>query len=151
MTGDKSVINLSPTFIPQYRHHKLLQKGLSFIPTPPINNQRQSLMVHLSSYHRRLKLLSYFEGRMIKEQTPFLAKSTWEPNSADLPEKLLTLFQMDHNALRNLQPLPEKDNLSDSEKQALAELQRNTSIVIKPADKGSSVVIMDRQQYIGEA
>ena len=151
VTRDKSVINLSPTFIPQGRHHKLLQKGLSFIPTPPINNQRQSLMVHLSSYHRRLKLLSYFEGRMIKEQTPFLAKSTWEPNSADLPEKLLTLFQRDHNTLRNLQPIPEKDNLSDSEKQALAELQRNTSIVIKPADKGSSVVIMDRQQYIGEA
>ena len=151
ITQDKSVINLSQTFIPQLRHHKLLRKGLSFIPTPPVNNQRQSLMVHLSGYHRRLKLQSYFEGRPIKEPTPFHFKSTWEPNSADLPEALLTLFQKDHNALRNIQPVAEKDNLSDTEKQALTELQHNTSIVIKPADKGSSVVIMDRHQYIAEA
>ena len=93
VTQDKSVINLSPTFIPGDRHQKLLQKGLSFIPTPPINNQRQSLMAHLSSNHRRPKLHSYFEGRTIKERTPFPPKSTWEPNSADLQDTLLTLFQ----------------------------------------------------------
>ena len=151
ITQDKSVINLSPTFIPRDRHHKLLQKGLSFIPTPPINNRRQSLMAHLSSYHRRLKLHSYFEGKRIKERIPFLSKSTWEPNSTDLPEILLTLFKKDHNTLRNIRPVPEKNNLSVAEEQALTELQCNTSIVIKPADKGSSVVIMDRFQYVGEA
>ena len=37
------------------------------------------------------------------------------------------------------------------EKQALRELQENTLIVIKPADKGGSSVIMDRCQYIEEA
>uniref|UniRef100_A0AAY4A928 Reverse transcriptase n=1 Tax=Denticeps clupeoides TaxID=299321 RepID=A0AAY4A928_9TELE len=34
---------------------------------------------------------------------------------------------------------------------ALQELKRNKEIVIKPADKGSVVVIMDREQYVWEA
>jgi hypothetical protein len=37
------------------------------------------------------------------------------------------------------------------EKQALEELQQNTSIIIKPADKGSAIVILDREQYVKEA
>lgn len=42
-------------------------------------------------------------------------------------------------------------NLSWDEKQALRQLRNNRSIVIKPADKGSTVVIMDRQAYIKKA
>jgi hypothetical protein len=37
------------------------------------------------------------------------------------------------------------------ERQALEELQQNTSIIIKPADKGSAIVILDREQYVQEA
>ena len=36
------------------------------------------------------------------------------------------------------------------EKQALAELRRNTDIVIKPADKGSAVIVQNRKDYILE-
>ena len=148
---DKSIINLSDTFIPQHRHIKLLQKGLSFVPTPPVKNQKQSFMAHLSGYHRRLKLQSYFADSEPGVSPPFQSRSTWEPNSSALPEKLLTLFQEDHHVLRGLQPKQEIDNLSEMEKRALSELQQNTSIVIKPADKGSSVVIMDRFKYTEEA
>lgn len=34
---------------------------------------------------------------------------------------------------------------------ALKRLRKDDSIVIKPADKGSIVVIMDREQYVKEA
>jgi peptide-methionine (R)-S-oxide reductase len=40
--------------------------------------------------------------------------------------------------------------LSLAEKQALKELSSNTEIVIKPADKGSAVVIQNRDDYITE-
>ena len=39
------------------------------------------------------------------------------------------------------------DNLTVSERSALAELKRNSNIVIKPADKGSSIVVMNTQYY----
>ena len=34
--------------------------------------------------------------------------------------------------------------------EALQSLQQNRNIIIKPADKGSAVVIMDREQYLWE-
>ncbi|CAJ0960433.1 unnamed protein product [Ranitomeya imitator] len=45
---------------------------------------------------------------------------------------------------------PLHSNLSSSEKQALSSLHTNKSIVIKPADKGGAIVVMNRTQYMGE-
>ena len=42
------------------------------------------------------------------------------------------------------------DNLSREERQALRNLRSRQDIIIKPADKGSSVVIMSRDDYISE-
>ena len=41
---------------------------------------------------------------------------------------------------------PPKDNLSKDERKALKELQSDTSIVILPADKGRSTVILNREE-----
>lgn len=51
---------------------------------------------------------------------------------------------------RKLHNIRENPNLSQEERLALQSLQRNKNIVIKPADKGSAVVIMDRTTYINE-
>ncbi|XP_033729648.1 uncharacterized protein LOC117318802 [Pecten maximus] len=45
----------------------------------------------------------------------------------------------------------QRDNLGMGERKALQALKRNTDIVIKPADKGSAVVVMNREDYIQEA
>lgn len=47
--------------------------------------------------------------------------------------------------------IKENHNLTKDETQALYQLQHNKNIVIKPADKWSAVVIMDREAYITEA
>ena len=44
---------------------------------------------------------------------------------------------------------PPKDNLCKDECKALKELQSDTSIVILPADKGRSAVILNREDYLG--
>ena len=44
-----------------------------------------------------------------------------------------------------------RDNLSPLERQALKYLQRRRDIVIKPADKGSAVVVLRKEDYINEA
>ena len=43
------------------------------------------------------------------------------------------------------------DNLSKEERSALYSLKERDDIVIKPADKGSAVVVMDKSDYIQEA
>ncbi|XP_078584852.1 uncharacterized protein LOC144867010 [Branchiostoma floridae x Branchiostoma japonicum] len=46
---------------------------------------------------------------------------------------------------------PHKKNISELERKALVELKKMTNVIIKPADKGSAVVIMNREDYIQEA
>ena len=43
---------------------------------------------------------------------------------------------------------PPKDKLSKDERKALKELQSDTSIVILPADKGRSTIILNREDYL---
>ncbi|XP_072037029.1 uncharacterized protein [Amphiura filiformis] len=44
-----------------------------------------------------------------------------------------------------------RDNLAKSERKALNELRHKSDLVIKPADKGSAVVVLNREDYIQEA
>ncbi|KAK1905900.1 Regulator of G-protein signaling 9-binding protein [Dissostichus eleginoides] len=57
----------------------------------------------------------------------------------------------DQDSISKLQPSIAPTNMSLGEHRALEELQGNKEIILKPADKGGSVVIMDRGQYIREA
>uniref|UniRef100_A0A673LIR4 Uncharacterized protein n=1 Tax=Sinocyclocheilus rhinocerous TaxID=307959 RepID=A0A673LIR4_9TELE len=43
-----------------------------------------------------------------------------------------------------------KNNLTVSEERALDQLRKNKKIVIKPADKGNAVVLMNREDYLWE-
>ena len=43
-----------------------------------------------------------------------------------------------------------KDNLTKADRLALKELNNTSVLVIKKADKGSSIVVMDREDYIFE-
>ena len=45
---------------------------------------------------------------------------------------------------------PRRRNISPAEEKAILDLKNDTSIVIKPADKGSAIVILDRATYLNE-
>lgn len=47
--------------------------------------------------------------------------------------------------------IEEEDNLSIQQRRALNKLRQNQDIIIKPADKGSKIIIMDKTQYLTEA
>ena len=51
-------------------------------------------------------------------------------------------------SLTLLNSKPPKDNLSKDKRKTLKELQSDTSIVILPADKGRSTVILNREDYL---
>ena len=150
---DKSIVNLSSTFILSDEQKQLLKKGLSFIPTPELSGLGQIFKTQLSAYHRRLKLNFYFEESTtpVELRPHFHLKSNWEPEADLLPDELNKLIKTDDRTLPKIKPIQNKQNLSQTEREALEGLQHCTSIVLKPADKGSAVVLMDREKYIKEA
>ena len=93
----------------------------------------------------------FFENKNKTAQIPFIPKSTWTPKPSQLPLQIKKIISADNYAFKALNwGLKPKPNLETAEIEALKELQHTNSIVIKPADKGNAVVIMDREQYIWE-
>ena len=100
-------------------------------------------------------MTSFFadDPRGTDSRVPFLPPSLWEPPSHLLPPLLLDVLALDKAAYSSSSPafFPDEDNVTRPEWEALQQLQKNSSIVIKPADKGSAVVVMDRTLYVTEA
>ncbi|KAF3838819.1 hypothetical protein F7725_010587, partial [Dissostichus mawsoni] len=96
-------------------------------------------------------LLAFFGNEQREALPRFQGPSAWEPRDTQLPVELLELFRVDQDSTSKLQPSIAPTNMSLGEHRALEELQGNKEIILKPADKGGSVVIMDRGQYIREA
>lgn len=83
---------------------------------------------------------------------PFVLPSVWELEWGALSESLKELIKKDIRLFHSLRPqVGREGSLMVEEERALRELKVNQNIVIKPADKGSKIVIMDKQQYRLEA
>lgn len=144
---------LSKEWIPTTSQLSLLEKGLTFVPSCKANTHTRTMeaQMDLQGYHRRLKILTFFENHPQTTPPPFTPASSWIPTDEKLPTQLLHLIQRDRKSFKgNFRPKAETPNLTPDEIQALKELMDNKQVVIKPADKGSKVVIMDRTQYLWE-
>ena len=127
----------------------MLEKGLNFIPTPKeITNT--PILEAATKFARRLKLAYHFRKSNYYVSQKFIPKSTWAPNDKDMPAEVLETVEKIKSDLSNLQVPYHQNNLNDGEIKALKNIRRNSDIIIKPADKGSATVIMDRQNYINE-
>ena len=108
----------------------------------------------LQNYHRRIKLAIYYKdeiGNNPNKNLPFMPESSWSPPISALPPEVEKLISQDLKYIDKkficIKTIP---NLNLEETKALKELINNKNIIIKPADKGSSIVIMDREQYLWE-
>ena len=150
----------------------LLEKGLSFIPTPkllPISN----ILENKNKLIRNIKIKCAFKNNsrdFNPKNKTFVEKSTWIPDNAllfrngTLSSALETINKIENltdeiikeNKLcekfgKSFIVSNERYNLTNQEFSALNRLKNNKDIVIKPADKGGSIVIMDRNNYLFEA
>lgn len=161
-----TVINLS-NFKLNPDHLSLLGKGLTYIPT---NNHHpiDTILSEQGKLIRRLMLADYFDGDGIDEFDPknipfkrkFIERSTWKPKSIDLSsecKKTIRAIQTSTSSMlwtcatKNEKIITQdKPNLTKAEWSALQQLKSNTDIIIKPADKGGNIVIMNKQDYIDE-
>lgn len=149
--SSSNILNLSKLFTPSVAQIQLLEKGLSFIPRPS-KYDWEELHRDLHRYHRRIKIIDYFHHKPNSQPKPFTHPSNWEPPTEQLTKTIQIHLKNNRQTLHTYRPpMDVPDNLSEAERKGLSSLIKNPNIVIKPADKGSKIVIMDRHQYLTEA
>lgn len=148
----QNVIVLAKNFALSQAQYDLLNRGLTFVPSIDIGKyQKGQFQLDIQTYHRRIKLATYFRDSVRQGRQPFTGASDWSPSFRVLPPEIAILIEKDWKDFKtHYKPCREKFNLSQEEVKALRELMYNKHIVIKPADKGSAVVILSREQYIFE-
>ena len=134
----------------------VLKKGLSFIPKPKkLNIHQLHNDLRLFMHRMKCKFEFYHKPQQTKNRDPFEIR---KPHSFN-PERLTDNGTLDTFLHRvRLEIMNEHkhkqnktDNLTKKERQALNQLVNNPMLVINKADKGSTIVVQDRSEYIAEA
>ena len=152
-TSTNCVVNLVPDLHLTEAHLRLLQRGLSFVPSIDINHRdKNPFQQEVLKYHRRIKIALYFETHPDRRPLPFQGASTWTPPPWTLPPEVQKLERKDLADIDcYYKPFLEKFNLTKAETRILKQLKKNPDIVIKKADKGSALVIQSKDNYVWEA
>ena len=85
---------------------------------------------------------------MKKDQ--FKAKSSFNPRNKDATIEIY-MSSLEEKLMKLEIPKDKYNNLTSKERQVLHDLKNDKNNVIKGADKGSTVVVWDREDYIKEA
>ena len=155
------VVNLS-----NYQLNKaqisLLEKGITFAPTPG-DADIAEIHLEVNRFIRRILLKLHFydedndnnDNQLWKQQIPpgllkFKTPSTWTPRTRD--PNVLAFIDNVQKSIGNVKTqCRESHNLTKEERENLELLRKNGNIVIKKADKGSSIVVMNKSDYVKEA
>jgi len=161
---ENNVVNLSD-YVLTVEELNLLSKGMNFCPTP-LDLDPGEMRGDLDQFHRRLRLLAKFEDSTSEvpdiltteqqnhctyafESSKFKKKSTFNPPGPPAMEAMILTNEIALNK-RPEPKHPKLTNISKGERKAIYNLTKNLDIIIKPADKGSAVVVMNRKDYIAE-
>ena len=128
----------------------LLSNGLKFVPTPK-GPDLMTLEKDIKNFVRLLKLKEHFHNYNQNENDDSILKpnSDFTPSQVKNPVLLSVCDSLNNMAenLPNLVAPNHYNNLSLNEQKALKNLKNDDSIIIKEADKGSMVVILDKTFY----
>lgn len=105
------------------------------------------LQWEIPHYHRRLKLAAYYQQKDDFELPLLPPKSDYTPPNCKLPFEITALINADVNHFDTKLQICHVPNLS-TEARAIKELSCSKQIIIKPAAKGSTMVVMDREQCL---
>ena len=146
---NNNVINLSQRTLSQHEI-SVLSKGLKFVATPKEIDYSQ-VKIDLENFGRRLRLKWYFkENEDFSEVPAFRPKSKFNPRNKDVAIEVF-LSKLEDELVKISPEGCNYSNLTREEKVALNNLRSDHTIIIKEADKGSGVVVWDREDYILEA
>ena len=156
------MVNLS-NYQPTKHELSLLEKGLNFIPTPYREHETKIIQDFLL-FERKCRLYHKYNDPEKSQSEEHLADPDEEPTPS---HKILRVnkgykpkdHEIDPNILAYksicLQNLKDsfkttsrpRFNLKKKERKAIKSLTSNKDIVIKPADKGGAIVIMNKEDY----
>ena len=145
----KFVTNLSTCKLTNSQYIALA-KGIKFIPTPKPQLNKREIIQDFKEMTRKMTCKFLFGNKDDNKQLhPFRINSGYKP-----PPCCNAIEAYTNHTLDELIKLPQnkkrKPNISKNELTALKELRNNNDIVIKKADKCSTIVIMDRTDYVKE-
>ncbi|CAJ0927190.1 unnamed protein product [Ranitomeya imitator] len=159
------VINISSRTL-SIAEHNVLQKGLSFCPSYKFDTFNMDMDLH--RFYRRLRLLVHFDS---PETSPITTSDTSRslisshnlglrnksmyrpPKASHAVEAFIGFIEQSFSKLRQdieARKLHTSTNLSAPDFQALQSLRNDKNIIIKPADKGGAIVVMNRSDYTKE-
>ncbi|XP_062619790.1 uncharacterized protein LOC134281322 [Saccostrea cucullata] len=145
-----AVVNLSNYQLSQ-QEISVLSKGLSFCPTPKPPDQ-STILRDIFIFNRRLRLNVHFKDQTDNiNPNPFHIPSGWTPPSGKNIFLDSFINILTHQCTQTNEKRIPYRNLTNEEFQALSNLKNNQNIIIKPADKGGAIVILNREDYISEA
>ena len=145
-------MNLSSVVLSKYELC-ILSKGLSFIPKPK-RLDHVDLLRDANNLIGKMKTMYERYNKPRRERSPFYRKPTRTQHRHWLTDNQ-ALENIAHGLKMRLASIQyeqiEKDNLSYGERKALTDLMSRTDIVINKADKGSTIVVIDRDDYVRDA
>ena len=127
----------------------ILEKGLLYIPTP--KGKTKLITDSINRYQRNLRLDYLFKDTDPGERHPFKPKSSFNPSTSGNPtlEKYLRDTEIELNKTNRVNKKPCSSNLSSLEMEAIKTLKdKINTIVIKKADKGSTLTLVTREKYV---
>ena len=160
---DQAITNLSDYKL-STEEKEVLQMGLGYIPDYDPLDQRY-LEEMFKGIERNLKIKYHYRNRIDtrkpEDSWRRSKKSEWQP-STDLHPQLNNFITQLHSLKADhfhmypyLLPNPKhtypQSILSPQHMRAINGLRKNKEIVIKKADKGGSIVIMNRRDYVNKA
>ena len=156
------IVNLSKYQLNQHEI-SILEKCLNYIPIPTIEHEAKIVQDFLL-FERKLRLYHQLHKNEADIETTddssddesphkFLKPSKgWKPDDSEMDPNIMryktsVLNYMQSKIKTKIRP---RFNTSKNERKAIGTLKKNTDIIIKPADKGGAIVIMDKSDYIKE-
>ena len=131
---------------------KVLEKGLDFAPVQNKVNEPE-LRKDFDEFCRQMRIKWHFKNEPSEKFSTipaFRSNSSWKPTTGH-PNLEVFLSSVEKELLEDKGTSLRYSNLSTEEWEAIRSLADDRSIVIKKADKGSAVVVWERNDYIKEA
>ena len=137
------VINLSTVPLNE-DEVSVLCLGLSFTPAPKADVFE--LERDMYEFTRRLRIIYHFRDNNTKDESLIRSKSSFCPKRHDNEELEEICSSIESSSIKICKP---RDNISGLRMalESLMKKTRNNELVIKPADKGSIIVVMSPQFY----